>query len=438
MKLIGKVLQSNTFFSLLGNGLSAIMGLLLFRLLATNFTQEDLGRWQVFIVGFALMDVIRSGLLQNGLITRYAKAKSDNERQTLQGSAWYMALISSVVLIILCWITGSVFYLIHYQQESINMVVIFLPLTTVLSLPGTMGTFILNALGKIKLMIWVRIAIQTIFLCGVYFSNNYSLNNVGIWFVSGYLVSGVVSMLMGWTNPLLVKYKNKETLKDLTNFGKYSMGTSVGSIMLRSSDIFLLGSFLGPASVAIYAVAQKLVEIVEMPMRSFTQAVIPKLAYLYQHNEKEAFQLEFEKNAGLLFWMVFPLCLICFLFPYQLVGLLGGSKYDESAEVLRLFSVYMALMPLDRYTGIGMDLMNVPEANFKKVNLQLLVNVIGDIVVILLFASVWWVGFVSIFTYGSGILLGMRVLKKEGDIKILRSLSSGLRFIFGALKTNKT
>jgi hypothetical protein len=98
----------------------------------------------------------------------------------------------------------------------------------------------------------------------------------------------------------------------------------------------------------------------------------------------------------------------------------------------------MALMPLDRYTGIGMDLMNVPKANFKKVNLQLLVNVIGDVAVILLFASVWWVGFVSIFTYGSGILLGMRVLKKEGDINILRSLSSGLRFIFGTLKTNKT
>jgi O-antigen/teichoic acid export membrane protein len=437
MKLIGKVLQSNTFFSLLGNGLSAIMGLLLFRLLATNFTQEDLGRWQVFIVGFALMDVIRSGLLQNGLITRYAKAKSDDERQILQGTAWYMALISSAILIILCWIAGGIFYVIKYQQESINMVLIFLPLTTLFSLPGTMGTFVLNALGKIKMMVWVRIAIQTIFLSGVYFSNNYSLNNVGFWFVSGYLASGLVSIIMGWTNPMLVRHKNKATLKDLTNFGKYSMGTSVGSIMLRSSDVFLLGSFLGPASVAIYAVAQKLVEIVEMPMRSFTQAVVPKLAHLYQNNDKEKFKIEFEKNAGLLFWMVLPLCLLCFIFPYQLVELLGGSKYHESAEVLRLFSVYMALMPLDRYTGIGMDLMNIPEANFKKVNLQLLVNVIGDIIVILLFASVWWVGFISIFTYGSGILLGMRILKKEGNIHILHSLSSGMRFIFETLKLTK-
>lgn len=53
------------------------------------------------------------------------------------------------------------------------------------------------------------------------------------------------------------------------------MGTMVGANLLRSSDTFLIGAFLGGEAVAIFNIPLKLFELVEIPLRSFAATALP-------------------------------------------------------------------------------------------------------------------------------------------------------------------
>ena len=70
-------------------------------------------------------------------------------------------------------------------------------------------------------------------------------------------------------------------------FGKYAMGTLVGSSLLKSADTFIIGmsAVLGPTAIAIYAIPLKLTDLLGIPLRGFTMTAYPKMAKLFLENK---------------------------------------------------------------------------------------------------------------------------------------------------------
>lgn len=144
-----------------------------------------------------------------------------------------------------------------------------------------------------------------------------------------------------------------------------------------------------------------------------------------------------------------------------MVTILGGEEYRETASVFRIFCFYGLLLPIDRFTGVALDSVNMPKQNFIKVVYMTLSNIIGDAIVVfglyyvVIISSVLTLLFIgytnpeiigetaSMFTMITlldmvavvtilftivGIVVGTHFLKKALNIKIRLIFSGGLMF----------
>ena len=102
-------------------------------------------------------------------------------------------------------------------------------------------------------------------------------------------------------------------MRTLYRFGRYSVGTALGSNLLRSADQFILGLWLGPAAVAFYGVPQKLIEIVEIPLRGLAQTAMPSLSRKARRGDTETFARYLHAWVGGLSLALVPLLVVVFV-----------------------------------------------------------------------------------------------------------------------------
>ena len=128
--------------------------------------------------------------------------------------------------------------------------------------------------------------------------------------------------------------------------------------------------------------------------------------------------------------------LFTFVFAEYLVLFLSGEQYltvdpeigFNVVDMVRVFSIYGLLLPIDRMTGVGLDSINKPNINAIKVFIMVAANIIGDLVAIFIFESLLLVAVASIVFTLIGIWMGMYFLNKELDLSYREIFSSGIDF----------
>lgn len=190
------------------------------------------------------------------------------------------------------------------------------------------------------------------------------------------------------------------------------MGTMIGANLLKNSDTLIIGAMINAEAVAYYSVPLKLFEVMEVPLRSFVATAMPFMSKLINAGEKGRMSDFFEKTTGMFTIALVPFVLLAIIFAEPMVSLLGGSGYGESVNVFKVFALFALLMPIDRYSGVALDMLNKPSFNFVKVIIMLSVNIVGDILVIRMTGNIFPVAIVSIITFTTGVLLGLHFLRK--------------------------
>lgn len=421
-----QLLKTNKSLSLISSGTAAVFGLFTFGLLARYFSPAELGYWGLFLSIFTLFDMLRSGLISSAMIKKINEYDTEEEVKVVIGSGWKLSLIITAVGSLIITLIFLIIYLFNKDSYFITFAIWFIP-TSFLSLPHSMSTWILNAYVKFAKIVWVRFLLQFGFLIGVII---FSQIEAGVEFVIiAYLISnflpGLLATIKGWNKLLYWNEGTKEMDKSLFNFGKYSMGSMIGSNLLRSSDSYLIFAFLGPAAQGIYSVAEKIVGLFDIPLRAFVGIAFPQMAKKYSLKMYDEFQDEFERDAGFSTILLLPISILAFIFSEQLVLWLGGPEYLEAANIVRIFAIYTALTPLDRFSGIALDVVNRPDLNFWKVLIMLSANVVGDIAVLYFTQDIFWVAFVSIFTFAIGIAIGFIFLKGKLPFRFFIIMSKG-------------
>ncbi len=421
-----QLLKTNKSLSLISSGTAAVLGLLTYGLLARSFSLSELGYWALFMTVYTLFDMLRSGLISNAMIKKINEYDTEEEVAQVVGSGWKLSLKISLIGSISI---ALIFYGIYYftQDESYKYIFQWFVPIALVSLPHSMATWVLNAYVKFNKIVWIRFMLQMGLLIGVIYQyyNELGLHFMLVVYLLSNFIPGFLATVKGWNKLKFIRKGTKEMDRALFSFGKYSMGSMIGSNFLRSSDTFLIAAFLGEKAVAIYNVAEKLGGLFDIPLRAFVSISFPQLAKKYSVGLYKEFQDEFETDAGFSTLLLLPISFLAFIFADPLVLALGGDEYAASADILRIFCIYTALTPLDRFTGIALDVINRPDLNFIKVLLMLSANVIGDVLVLHYTGSMLWVAFVSTITFGTGIVFGFIFLKKHIPFKFVLMLRKG-------------
>ena len=436
-QIIAKIVKEYNFLSLAGNLVIAVLGLAGFALLARSLDPENFAQWVIFISGGSLVEMLRFGITNNALV-RFLSGASKDQSEKLIGSNILISLVSTAI-IALVMVLANVFFKDVISHSVYGLFFAWYPILVFINLPWNNALIVLQAKMEYGKILWIKAINSGLFFSFLVLNTivfNFSVLQLVWVLLLVNLMTSLISVVKGWDGLIFIKKANKKTNSTLLNFGKYSTFTLIGTNLLRNADLIIISiSPLGSAAVALFSIPLKLTELQQIPLRSFAATAFPKMSKAsLEGNVKEVKNLFYAYSGALTYLFVF-ISLITFIFAEQFVILVSGYQYlnPESATfnivtLVRIFSVYGILLPIDRMTGIGLDSINKPNINAIKVFVMLLTNIIGDIISVFVFESLEMVAISTLIFTSVGIGMGSYFLNKEFEISTVEIFKTGNMF----------
>ena len=408
------LLRNRHVQSLTGNGAMSVLNGLTYALLFRALSEADMGNWVFFQFAFLLLDTFRTGLLQTALIKFYSGA-SAGRQQALAGSAWYIGLLITAgfgLLNALVWPAAPLL-----PDAGLQVLLHWGGLSLAATLPFNVAVWVLQAEQRFDRILYVRLLNQGSFIVlivSLFLLHNLTLGSVIQAFMVSSLLTSVVTLACNWGRLSALPHRTAATVRELFHFGKYSFGTYLCANMLRSSDSFIIKFMLGPAALAVYNLPQRLLELIEIPLRSGLATAMPSMSAAVNQGDDAEVMALLKRYAGFLTLLFVPLVVLVLVFADTVVGLVGGGKYvgTEAAMLYRILIVCSLLFPLERFLGVTLDIIGRPQLNLVKVLLALAVNVVADIACIHFTHSVYGAAVASIFTLLASTIYGYIVLRR--------------------------
>jgi O-antigen/teichoic acid export membrane protein len=443
---IKKIAASNESLSLMANFSVAIFGFLSFMLLARSYSQEDFGIWLLYIISGGLIEMLRFAITKISII-KFLSGATQEEHKSLIGANWLLGMLLTLLIVIIIVLIRLIFPEL-VSDSGYSLFFTWYPLLAVLNLPYNNALGVLQAGMQFKSILVIRMISTGGFFVFVVI-NFFFLKSDILMLVYAHLainfMTSLVSMLNKWDGISFLFHATKNDIKRLFHFGKFTIGTLLGSNLLKSADTILIGlSAFGPAAVALYSVPLKLTEIMEIPLRSFIATAFPKMSKASSMQDDETVRKIFYTYAGALTIAFVPMVLVCIFFAKLFVLILGGEQYamDWLAVLLfQIFAVYTIFLPIDKFTGVALDSINKPKKNFYKIILMVVLNVVGDLIALFVFQSIIAVALVTIVFTIAGLAVGFKFLNQEIPIRYLEIFKHGIAFYQDAakhLRTSKT
>ncbi|MBL0356114.1 MAG: hypothetical protein IPP72_04160 [Chitinophagaceae bacterium] len=437
-KKLHKIVREDNFLSLTGNLIIAFFGIAGFAILARSLSVEMFGQWVLFIAAGSFIEMFRFGITNTGLI-RYLSGADAAYRTRLMGSN---ALIGSGATVVIATIVASCNLYFHdaIHHSGYELFFTWYPLLAFLNLPWNNALVVLQAdrnYGKMLALKAINSGGFFIILLLNFFLFKMNLLQIVIANLAVNAVTSLVSIVAGWDGLKYIRNASAATNKTLLHFGKYTTFTLVGTNLLRSADTLIISlSPLGNAAVALYSIPLKLTELQQIPLRSFAATAFPKMSKASLHGKMEEVRSLFYTYSGALTYLFIFVSLFTFVFADFFVFSLAGKQYLEAdpisgfnaVSIVRVFSIYGLLLPIDRMTGIGLDSINKPAINALKVFFMVIANIAGDLISIFIFKSLILVAVSSIIFTLIGIWMGMYFLNKELTLRYSEIFSNGITF----------
>lgn len=395
--LLSKIFKNSNFLSLANNGLVAVLGFFSFLVLVRSLPTDAFGEWVLFITTANFIDMLRFGITRTAIV-RFLSGAEEEEGKQLIGSNYAINIISSVFIALVVLVINF-FFNDSVKDSGFGLFFTWFPILAIISLPFNNAFSVLQAKMRFDQILGLRMLNVGSFM--LYLIVNYFFFRSGLVVITiAYLLSNVVASMLAsalnWDGIKYVFKAKKRTNKIILDFGKYTSGTLIGSNLLKSADTFIIGlsPFLGTTGVALYSIPLKLTEIIEIPIRSFAMTAFPGMSKASIEKNKAEVKRIYYQNSGGLTYMLFPIMLFCFIFAEEFVTILGGAEYKETATIFQIFCIYGLLLPIDRFTGVALDSVNLPRQNFIKVIYMTLCNIIGDAIVV--FGLYYIIAFTSV------------------------------------------
>ncbi len=413
------VSQSSNFHSLTGNMVYALFSMSLFLVMVRVLDKELYGRWVIFITVVSLLDMLRLGLAGTGAIRSITTSTGLDQHRHIAAS-YHLGLFTTLGLAAV--FIPLYFVLQPFFSDSYYLpVLLFYPFLGMANLPHFQAATYSQGLINFKRVLIIRSAVgilNFLFIGSYIFFFDEKLSGIIIAYGLADLAVSLPIMLMKWDGRQYFKHFHRESLRSLVNFGKYSTASFVGSNLLRSSDtiIISLSSVMGAPAVAIYAIPLKFVELIEIPLRSFTATAFPKLSAALQQGSQQ-FVKVLSMYLAYSFLLLAPAIIVLLAAPMFFLQILGGSEYADSIilqrNILYLVLLYILLLPFDRYSGMALFALNKPELNFYKIVFMLFTNILFDLIAVFVFNSLQMVAMATVIFTFFGIILGWWYIYKN-------------------------
>ncbi len=420
-------LSNKHFLSLAGNAVMSVLGMITIAILYRALSVSDIGVWVFFQSTLLLVDTFRSGFLTTAFIKYYSGAQEEKAMAIL-GGTWYIGGLITFGFILLN--IPAFFLLEHINNPGLLLFLQWFGLSYISTLPMFISTCVVQAEQRFDRLLIIRFIYQGLFILLVGILTFTQLVNLQMVVYSNIAAGSIASlyvMMRGWSGIRSFQKRTRESIRELYHFGKFSVGTTLSSNLFRTSDTFIINFMLGAPALAVYNLGQRLMELIEIPLRSFAATAMPSLATAYNRGHREEVVTIMKKYTGMITVALVPVTILGMLLADVAIYILGGAEYvhTEAATVFRLFLAFALLYPADRFLALTVDVINKPRINFIKVLVMLVVNVAGDIAGVYIFGNVNGVALATLFPILIGVAAGYWALNLYQPFRFFSIFSFG-------------
>lgn len=402
------------FLTLAGNAVLSLLGMFIYAVLSRALTLEELGIWVFFTAVLGLLETVRSGFIVTAFIKFYS-GTTPERAQEVCGSVWYLSLVLTIIVVVMnipAWFITD-----YISNKGLALFVRWFSLYFIFTLPTFIANCVLQAKQHFGTFLFLRLINQGLFIVFIVLLILFGHDNVNTIiyaYLSTQFFTSLICLIKDWSNIRSFSKRTKSCVAEIFHFGKYSVGTSLSANMFRSSDTFIINFLLGPAALAIYNLGQKLMEMVEIPLRSYAAIGMPVMSVAFNQNKKSEVIYLMKKYTGTLTLMLVPCAIAAYFLADYAILIIGGKQYagTAAANVFRIFITFSLLYPADRFLGLTLDVIHQPQINFVKVLVMLAVNIVTDFIGIYVFKNVYGVAIASMFPVLTGAIVGYFYLKK--------------------------
>ena len=138
------------------------------------------------------------------------------------------------------------------------------------------------------------------------------------------------------------RFFKRERLREVTGFSIYILVIDLANKLNYSTDTIVIGAFMGTAAVAVWAVAQRLIEIVQRITDQLNSVLFPVVVDTSTVERVDKLQKILIQGSRLSLAMVVPLATVLGLTARPLVMAWVGPNFGGSINVIYILSIVVA------------------------------------------------------------------------------------------------
>ncbi|MCX7589426.1 MAG: flippase [bacterium] len=255
------------------------------------------------------------------------------------------------------------------------------------------------------------------------------IESFALGYVLGTMIGSIISLFI-FKNYLIdiIKYFSKNLIKKII-FAAWPFALSgIFTIFLTNTDLFLIGWFLDPRQVGIYAAGLRIIQLLYVLPSIITLSLLPVFVK-FANKDNEKFKIVLENGLKILSLIAFPLTIGGIILAKPIILFIFGKEYVSGASS---FAVLTLTISIDFYVSI---LSNAIFAYDKQKYLSIytgigaIFNVIFDLILIPLYGiigSAW-------ATFFAQLISNIYLWKKMNKINPFRFLPLIKKGLFAAI-----
>lgn len=384
--------------------------------------KEEVGVWSLYLSVTSILELLRNGFIRNPMITNLVTAETPHEKGLVISSA--LMLHGILVFFV------TIFLLVSAQ-----------PLTAFWHAPGLDILFYIYAVRGLVLIPSLHfefIQQSRADFKAIFITNSVRLAPLGFYSMVCYyagiqptlidlsivlLISTVISVAVAYwyirREVIYYPHLEMKQVKDMFNLGKYTMGTVVSSMVVRSTDSWMVGRLVSTIGVALYNPALRIANLVEVPTLAIANLVFPQINKKMKEKGDAGIEEVYVKSVSLILAIMLPGMIPLYLLSDFVVELIFGKDYMEAAPILRVTIFFMLIIPFNRQFGTVMDALKRPKLNFY------LLIMMGVLNVIFIYLFISWLGLIgaaygTLLSYIIIFILNQIILARQFKIKTWR------------------
>lgn len=340
----------------------------------------EVGEWILFTSIGGILETLRNGFIRNPFISRLVVAKEE-DRENIIRSSLYLHIIIAIGISLLIFIFAK-------------------PLANFWRVSELEGLFYVYGLNTIALVIYLHFEYllqSKLVFKGIFISTVIRLSILFIYLFIHYIFGRTPSLLslavvqllaifIGsfslyqfvrlFFSPINWSLREVSFMRELFHFGKYTFGTNISSMVIKSTDSWMIGRLISSEGVALYNPAIRIANIVEVPTLAIANMVFPQVGKSWKELGNEGIQSIYYRSVGLILAVMLPIVFPLYVFAEQIIILLFGNAYISAVPILKVTVFYTLIIPFNRQFGTIMDALKMPKLNFYLLLIVAILNIL--------------------------------------------------------------